>query len=113
MAARARSTSATQRVVLGPGDEVILAAPAPVAQDLVPGLVAPQSFRAIVNAHFKIAPPPGQPAILGVVNGTIEWVFAFPDRISVTISGADRLLDAGREELAARILGRGRERPRS
>ncbi len=91
------------QVDLGPGDEVILAAPAPVAQDLLPGLVAPQNFRAIVNAHFKIAPPRGQPAILGVVNGMIEWVFAFPDRISVTISGADRLLDAGREELAARI----------
>ncbi len=70
---------------------------------LIPGLAAPQTFRAIVNAHFKIAPPAGQPAILGVVNGTIEWVFAFPDRISVTISGADRLLDVGREELAARI----------
>jgi uncharacterized protein with NAD-binding domain and iron-sulfur cluster len=27
-------------------------------------------------------------------------VFAFPDRLSVTISGADRLLDAPREELA-------------
>jgi hydroxysqualene dehydroxylase len=91
------------RVEIGPADEVILAAPAPVAQDLVPGLIAPQNFRAIVNAHFKFAPPAGQPAILGVVNGTIEWVFAFPDRISVTISGADRLLDDGREELAARI----------
>jgi len=90
-------------VVLGPGDEVILATPAPVAQDLVPGLIAPQNFRAIVNAHFKIAPPQGQPAILGVVNGTIEWIFTFPDRISITISGADRLLDAGREELAARL----------
>ena len=46
-------------------------------------------FRAIVNAHFRIAPPAGQPAILGVVNGLIEWLFAFPDRLSVTISGAD------------------------
>jgi squalene-associated FAD-dependent desaturase len=91
------------RVELGSRDEVILAAPAPVAQDLIPGLAAPEAFRAIVNAHFKIAPPAGQPAILGVVNGTIEWVFAFEDRISVTISGADRLLDVGREELAARI----------
>ncbi len=91
------------RAELGPGDEVILAAPASAAQDLVPGLVAPQNFRAIVNAHFRIAPPRDAPPILGVVNGTIEWIFTFPDRISVTISGADRLLDAGREELAARI----------
>jgi squalene-associated FAD-dependent desaturase len=91
------------RVNLGPSDEAVLAAPASVAQDLIPGLIAPQNFRAIVNAHFKIAPPKDQPPILGVVNGTIEWIFTFPDRISVTISGADRLLDAGREELAALI----------
>ena len=40
---------------------------------------------------------------MGVVNGTIEWLFAFPDRLSVTISGADRLLDVAREELAGQI----------
>ena len=39
----------------------------------------------------------------GVINGTAEWLFAFPDRLSVTISGADRLLDTPREELAALI----------
>ena len=36
----------------------------------------------------------------GVINGTVEWIFAFPDRLSVTISGADRLLDTPRAELA-------------
>ncbi|VTZ23798.1 Hydroxysqualene dehydroxylase [Methylocella tundrae] len=91
------------RVDLNAEDEVILATPPGVAQDLMPGLVAPQDFRAIVNAHFKIAPPAGLPPILGVVNGEVEWIFAFKDRLSVTISGADRLLDAGREELAARL----------
>ncbi len=91
------------RTELQPDDHVILATPPTVAQDLVPGISAPQSFRAIVNAHFKIAPPAGQPTILGVVNGEIEWLFAFKDRLSVTISGADRLLDVGREELAQRL----------
>jgi uncharacterized protein with NAD-binding domain and iron-sulfur cluster len=38
--------------------------------------------------------------MIGVVNGTVEWIFAFPDRLSVTISGADRLLDVPRETLA-------------
>jgi len=41
--------------------------------------------------------------MIGVLNATIEWLFAFPDRLSVTISGADRLLDQSREELAALI----------
>jgi uncharacterized protein with NAD-binding domain and iron-sulfur cluster len=33
----------------------------------------------------------------------VEWLFAFPGRLSVTISAADRLIDVPREELAARI----------
>ena len=40
-----------------------------------------------------------------MLNGTIEWLFAFPDRLSVTISAADRLLDVARETLAATIWG--------
>ncbi|WOJ91065.1 hydroxysqualene dehydroxylase HpnE [Methylocapsa polymorpha] len=88
---------------LGPADQVVLAVPPLVARDLMPGLQTPESFRAIVNAHFRIAPPKDCPAILGVINATTEWLFAFPDRLSVTISGADRLLDAPREELAQKI----------
>ena len=66
-------------------------------------MTAPDEFRGILNVHFQIAPPRGQPAILGVVNAEIEWLFAFPDRLSVTISDADRLIDRPRDELAAEI----------
>jgi len=38
-----------------------------------------------------------------VVGGLVEWLFAFPQRLSVTISGADRLVDMPREELAQAI----------
>jgi hypothetical protein len=87
----------------GMKDVIILAVNAPVAQDLVPGLKAPNAFRAIVNAHFKIVPPAGSPAMLGVIGGTAEWIFSFEDRVSVTISGADALVDEDREVLATRI----------
>ena len=30
----------------------------------------------------------------------MEWLFSFPQRLSITISNADRLLDMPREELA-------------
>ncbi|MBA3880406.1 MAG: hypothetical protein C0500_11900 [Sphingobium sp.] len=79
---------------------VILAVPPWVAQSLLPGLSAPTEFRAIVNAHFAYAPPAGTPAMIGVIGGTAEWIFAFEDRISVTVSGADRLVDHDREALA-------------
>ena len=39
--------------------------------------------------------------MLGVLGGTAEWVFAHEDRISVTVSAADRLVDTPAEELAA------------
>ncbi|MFY9968109.1 MAG: hydroxysqualene dehydroxylase HpnE [Roseiarcus sp.] len=89
--------------ILSDDDALVVAVPPGAAQDLLPGLEAPDGFRAIVNAHFRMAPPPGQPPILGVVNGLTEWLFAFPEHLSATISAADRLIDRPREELAAEI----------
>jgi hypothetical protein len=37
------------------------------------------------------------------VGGLVEWLFAFPQRLSITISNADRLVDMPREELAQAI----------
>ena len=90
-------------IALCPQDAVVLAVPPRSAASLLPGLKTPTKFRAIVNAHFRIDPPPGAPPILGVVGGLVEWLFAFPQRLSVTISNGDRLIDQPREELALAI----------
>jgi len=90
-------------IALGADDTVILAVPPYTAANLVRGLEVPNEFRAIVNAHFRIAPPPDLPPILGVLNATVQWIFAFPGRVSVTISAGDRLIDSPREELAKTI----------
>jgi hypothetical protein len=71
-----------------------------VAGLLVPDLSAPTAFRAIVNVHFKLTPPKALPALTGIVNGTAEWLFAFPDRLAATISAAERFIETPREELA-------------
>src|SRR5581483_9001798 len=84
---------------LGAGDAVVMAVPPRAAATLLPGLTTPTKFRAIVNAHFRIDPPPGAPPILGVVGGLVEWLFAFPQRLSVTISNGDRLIAMPREAL--------------
>jgi squalene-associated FAD-dependent desaturase len=73
-------------IALEDGDIAILATPAHVAATLVPDLATPQKTSAILNGHFNIAPPPGTPPIVGVVNGAVEWIFAYPDRISTTVS---------------------------
>ncbi len=90
-------------IALGPDDAVVMAVPARPAASLLPGLKTPTKFRAIVNAHFRFDPPPGAVPILGVVGGLVEWLFAFPQRLSVTISNGDRLVDMPREELAQAI----------
>jgi len=82
------------------GDTVVLATPPWIAQDLLPAVPAPIEFHAIVNAHFRIAPPRGAPAMLGVIGGIAEWIFAFAERISVTVSAADAIVDREREALA-------------
>jgi hydroxysqualene dehydroxylase len=87
-------------IALSRDDVVVLATPSWVTGELLPDVKVPDEFSAIVNAHFKIAPPPGADPMLGILGGTAEWVFSFPDRISVTVSGADRLVDMGREALA-------------
>jgi hydroxysqualene dehydroxylase len=94
---------ARQTVDLGVNDAVILAVPPYVATNLVPGLIAPTSFRGIVNAHFRIDPPAHLPPMLGVINGTCEWIFPLSGRISATISDAGRLFDMPRTELAQTI----------
>ncbi len=92
-----------ERIALDQDDAVVLAVPPYAATALLPQLEAPNEFRAIVNAHFRIDPPAAQPAILGVLNATTEWIFAFPGRLSVTISAGDRLIDTPRENLARTI----------
>src|SRR5260370_29787212 len=77
-----------------------MAVPPRAASSLLPGLKTPSKFRAILNAHFRFDPPKAMPPILGVVGGLVEWLFAFPQRLSVTISNADRLVHMPREELA-------------
>lgn len=92
-----------ERLPLGPNDTVILAVPAYVAAMLIPGLKTPSAFCSIVNAHYRVDPPAGFPRMIGVVNGTAEWIFALPGRVAVTVSDAGRLLELPREEVAQKI----------
>jgi squalene-associated FAD-dependent desaturase len=94
---------ADDTTVLGAEDVVVMAVPPWAAKSLLPGVKTPTEFRAIVNAHFRFDPPRGLPALTGVVGGIIEWLFAFDNRLSITISNGDRLVNMPREELAQKI----------
>jgi len=90
-------------VPLGPDDAVVLAVPPNLAGRLLPGLKVPSEFRAIANVHFRVENATHLPAMTGVVHGTTQWLFAYPGRLSVTISSADALMQMPREELARKV----------
>ncbi len=83
-----------EELFIGPRDWVVLAVPAWVAQDLIPGLIAPNSFRSIVNAHYRIEAPHNPAGFTGTVGGVAEWIFVKPGVVSVTISCAERYEEA-------------------
>lgn len=92
-------------IAIGDDEAVIVALPPWRMSEMIPGVTAPDEHHAIVNAHFRIAAPESLlgddvVSMMGVLGGTVEWIFAFPDRISVTVSAADRLVDEDREHLA-------------
>jgi hypothetical protein len=90
-------------VPVASADAVVLAVPPWIAHELVPNLSVPRESRPIVNGHFRFESSRPLPQITGIVGGTAEWVFAFPDRLSVTVSSAGRFLDSDREQLALRL----------
>lgn len=92
-------------VALGAGDGVVLAVPAAIAARLVPGLIVPDDYAPIVNAHFRYTAPAEAPLFAGVVGGTAEWVFNKREVVSVTVSAADALVDRPAEALAEQLWG--------
>jgi squalene-associated FAD-dependent desaturase len=81
-----------------PVERVVLAVPPSVATRLLPGLAAPDEFRAIVNAHYRVAAD--GPPFIGLVGGAAEWVFRKHGVLSVTVSAAETLVELPAEELA-------------
>jgi squalene-associated FAD-dependent desaturase len=91
-----------ETVALEPGDRIVVAVPPAIAASLLPGLVVPNEFRAIVNAHFRLGPTAAGAAltVLGVIGGAAQWVFRRGDLASVTVSAATDLVDTDAEILA-------------
>ena len=88
---------------LEPQDRVILAVPPHMATRLAPGVTAPDRSNAVMNIHFAIQPPPGLAPITGMVGGVSEWLFAYPDRLSVTISDARHWFERPVADMAAEV----------
>lgn len=92
-----------ETVALMDDDRVILAVPPGTAAELLPGLVVPTAFRAIVNAHFRVSVEAPEPALIGMNGGLGQWALWRGDVVSVTVSAADALIAESAETLAGRF----------
>lgn len=97
-----RVTAVNDRPV-GGDEAVVLAAPAPVAAGLLPGLQVPDQFEAILNVHYRCDADPGEAGFTGLVGGIAEWVFVKPGIVSVTISAGNRRADLPPVDLATQV----------
>jgi squalene-associated FAD-dependent desaturase len=90
-------------IALGPADAVVLAAPAWVAAELLPNLMVPAVFEAIVNVHFRVEADPGPTGFIGLIGGTAEWVFVKQGHVSTTTSAASGLAEMDATRIAASV----------
>lgn len=100
-AGRVVSLAGSKGAIAIEADElVVMAVTAPVAASLLPGLVVPDQYEAILNIHYRAEAPSG---FVGLINSTAEWVFAKQGHVSVTISAGNRYVDEDPEQLATRV----------
>jgi squalene-associated FAD-dependent desaturase len=81
-------------------DWVVLALPAWSIAEIMPEYPAPNEFRSIVNAHFRVSVPVSPMRIQGLIGGVADWVFEKEGIVSTTTSAAEHVVDADAEELA-------------
>ncbi len=89
-----------------PGDSVILAVSAVRASKLLPDIACPKDHNPITNLHFKISNPKrmlGDAGLLGIVEGTSQWLFERPGMVSVTISNSAKLTGGNEAAFAEHI----------
>ena len=107
---------ATDTVTVSGDAMVILAVPSWEAGAIVPDLTVPMETRPIVNAHFCVDGEcrlPGDATFLGLIGGTVHWLFRRGNIVSATVSAAVDLAEMPAPEVAtliwrdiARAIGR-------
>jgi len=92
------------RIAIAVGDAVVLAVPAGVAANLVPGLTVPLAHRPIVNVHIALDGSPTNPEpLVGVLGGTAHWFHRRGALLLATVSAAVALAEQSAEAIAAAI----------
>lgn len=91
------------REALQVDDKVVLAVPSAMAAALLPDRERPNGVRGILNAHFAVDEAERDEPLLGVIGGTVQWIFRRGAVLSATVSAAERLFEREETSLASEL----------
>tara|TARA_B100000686_G_C16760048_1_gene958051 strand:- start:426 stop:1691 length:1266 start_codon:yes stop_codon:yes gene_type:complete len=86
-----------EKVRIAKDEFVVLAVTPNVASKILPNLKVPKKTNCILNIHFKLNKKhkkiklPENSFFVGVINGTVDWIFKKKNILSITISAANYL----------------------
>ena len=86
-----------EKVKIAKDEFVVLAVTPNIASKILPNLKTPKKTNCILNIHFKLNQKhkkiklPGESFFVGVINGTVDWIFKKKNILSITISAANYL----------------------
>ena len=86
-----------EKVRIAKDEFVVLAVTPNVASKILPNLKVPKKTNCILNIHFKLNKKhkkiklPENSFFVGVINGTVDWIFKKKNILSITISAANFL----------------------
>lgn len=94
-----------KKIKLDDSDKVIFAIPPNNLKKLFKNIYLPDEFNTIINIHFKIDQRffKSKPRILGILNSLSHWVFLKKNHCSVTLSGANELIEIPKGDLIKKI----------
>ena len=94
------------RIKIGKEDVVVLAVTPNVASKILPNLKTPKKTNCILNIHYKLNKKnkeinlPQGSFFVGIIGGTVNWIFKKNDILSITISAANYLNNINNDKIS-------------
>ena len=95
-----------KKIKIGKDEKIILAVTPNIASKILPNIKTPKKTNCILNIHFKLNQKnneiklPNSSFFVGVIGGTVDWIFKKKNILSVTISAANYLNNFENEKIS-------------
>lgn len=95
-----------KEIQIGRNETIVLAVTPNIASKILPNLETPKKTNCILNIHFKLNQKhkqiklPDESFFVGVIGGTVDWIFKKRNILSITISAANHLNNLDNDKIS-------------